>query len=311
MLYLIPWISLLASWLFSVIVGSNLEVWGGRLFIASALLLGIPHGAEDFRIICQLSQKTKFRFSTLLAVYLLLVLSVVVLWLISPSMGLVAFFLLSIWHFGSGDAIWEQQNRLFIMNSLGRGLIVLSASLFLHPLESQLVLSKLSAKGSSLIISASSLLFFLGLFLSLLSVLLRGKLSFFDLESILIIIFFWLVPSPLFAVAIYFICVHSWRHFLRICFHEKQDLPDVFSLWQNLWRFHLRVLPVTLISIVLMLLIWHQQQFISTSVVEIFLIFLSALTLPHALVVLFLEKLGRFIYSEHQVMQSVQAKSLI
>jgi len=289
LLYLIPWMSLAAGWLLSVALGSNAAIWGSWFLLASAFLLGIPHGAEDFWILRKIARKTSLNLF-LLAAYLLLILCAVAFWLSFPFACLTVFLLLSVWHFGSGDAVWEtwRSGKIFFIASLGRGLIVLFAPLFFHPTESLAILSGLSENAKS-IISIAPLLFLLGIFFSIISLVFKGKKSsLFILESLLLVIFFWIIPSPLFAITFYFVGVHSWRHFLRIHFHENQDLPSILSAKNNFWRFHLRVLPISLSSLVLMLVIWY--RFASASASEVFLILLSALTLPHSIVVFCIER---------------------
>jgi len=289
LLYLIPWMSLAAGWLLSVVLGSDTATWGSWFLLASTFLLGIPHGAWDFWILRKIARKTSFNLF-LLAAYLLLIFCVVAFWLSSPFACLIVFLLLSVWHFGSGDAVWETwcSRKFFVVVSLGRGLILLFAPLFFHPTESLAILSSLS-ENAELIISVAPLLFLLGIFFSIMSLVFKGGKSFlFILESLLLVIFFWIIPSSLFAITFYFVGVHSWRHFLRIHFHESQNLPGISLAKKTFLYFHLRVLPISLSSLVLMLLIWH--QFVLASATEIFLIFLSALTLPHSIVVLCLEQ---------------------
>jgi beta-carotene 15,15'-dioxygenase len=297
-LYTIPWTSLLGGWLLGGLSGENSETVGAWLLLGSALVFGLPHGAYDFWILFDStrrkreSQRTFFGF---LAIYLTLALVVVGVWYFLPSVVLISFLALTAWHFGSGDAIWETDNRKdWFINSLGRGLLVMSAPLAFYQAESGAVLVKLDADSTEILLSAAPYTLAAGILLIALNnfaALFRASesqsanrlLTLF--ESALLLFFFWLT-TPLLAVTVYLIGVHSWRHLLRLELYERSEkIFERRNLRQIIGEFHRRALPITLVSLIgLSLILWLWQLRISdlTNYTSAYLVLLSALTVPHA-----------------------------
>ena len=278
------------------------ETLGAWLLLASALAFGLPHGAYDFWI---LFDKTRSESSSLvknLAIYLMLAILTVSVWYLLSSVALIGFLALTAWHFGSGDAIWENDSKYnWLLNSLGRGLLVISAPLTFYPQESGVILAKLDANSAKMLINFAPYTLMIGVFLFLLKNLflifqrsqIKLRQQFFVwLETIFLLTFFWLT-TPLLAVTIYLVGVHSWRHLLRLNIYEQDGKIFEFnSLWHNIKRFHQRALPLTLLSLIgLALVFWLWQLRISdlSDKTSAYLILLSALTVPHAILITWTE----------------------
>lgn len=227
---------------------------------------------------------------------------VVVVWYLLPGAILIGFLALTAWHFGSGDAIWETNNQSdWLMNSLGRGLLVMSAPLAFYPNESGAVLAKLNAGSSEVLLSAAPYALAVGILLISLNnffALFRRSESFTAdrlvtlLETVLLLGFFRLT-TPLLAVTVYLIGVHSWRHLLRLELYEQNEKAfKRQNLRQLVGRFHRRALPVTLVSLAgLGLIFWLLQLRLSdfANYTSAYLVLLSALTLPHAALITWTE----------------------
>ncbi|MCY7375420.1 MAG: Brp/Blh family beta-carotene 15,15'-dioxygenase [Pyrinomonadaceae bacterium] len=295
-LYAIPWASLFIGWLLGVSAGENSETLGAWLLLASALLFGLPHGAYDFWILSDATRGETKRWLALgkiLAAYLLLALFIGGVWYFLPSIALISFLALTAWHFGSGDAIWESDVKLeWFLNSVGRGLLIVSAPLAFHPQDSAFVFSKLDANASEILIYFAPYTLAVGMLLLLLTDLtgLFQKTNFqrqFSgrLETLFLLLFFWLT-TPLLAVTVYLVGVHSWRHLLRLEIYERNELNSkIDGLWGNIGRFHGRALPLTVLSLIgAALIIWLLQLRVSdlADQTSAYLILLSALTVPHA-----------------------------
>jgi beta-carotene 15,15'-dioxygenase len=300
-LYLIPWTSLLGGWLLGVWTGENSEIFGAWLLLASALLFGLPHGAYDFWVLSDATQHEPNKFRSLgkkLTLYLLLVIVTVGVWYFLPSVALIGFLALTAWHFGSGDAIWENvETFAWLTNSLGRGLLIISAPLTFYPKETGFVLAKLDANSTEMLIYLAPFTLIIGIVLLAVNAIfilktdLQIQLSAW-LEPIILLIFFWLT-TPLLAVTVYLVGVHSWRHLLRLNIYEQTDNTLRHNdLWRNVNRFHRRALPLTLISLSgLGLIFWLLNLRISELVdnTSAYLILLSALTVPHATLITWTE----------------------
>ncbi len=278
--------------------GESSEIAGAWLLLFSALLFGLPHGAYDFWILFD-STRREHRSSGalfgLLTTYLLLASAVVLVWYFFPGIVLIGFLALTAWHFGSGDAVWESENQSdWLVNSLGRGLLVMSAPLAFYRNESGAVLAKLDADSAEILLTIAPYTLAIGIalivFVNFSAVFCDSDLPVTSrlltlLETIFLLTFFWLT-TPLLSVTVYLIGVHSWRHLLRLEIYEQNENAfERKSLQQIVGRFHRRALPVTLVSLIgLGLIFWLLQLRISdfANYTSAYLVLLSALTLPHA-----------------------------
>ena len=106
-------------------------------------------------------------------------------------------------------------------------------------------------------------------------------------ETALLLGLFWAAP-PLFAITLYFAAVHAWRHILRVERFEGAPLQSARQIARAMANFHLRVAPITiaaLLGLAPVLALWPQLRADPRSLGTAFLVLISALTLPHAVVV--------------------------
>lgn len=289
--------------------GEKAELYGAWLLIASALFLGLPHGAYDFWLLTDAAQRKNNSLKhtiKLLVGYLLIACLIVGVWFFFQNFAIVGFLALTVWHFGSGDAVWETADKKdWIICSFGRGFILMFAPLTFFPNQSGVVLSKLVSRESTQVVgfllNFAPYIFGFGIILILIncfalksvnSRLISEKNIFIILETVLLIIFFWLT-TPLLAVTIYLIGVHSWRHLLRIGVYEKNNKQfESTGLWTTVGKFHLRALPITVFSLFgIGLIFWLWQLRISelADYTSAYLVLLSALTVPHAILITWTE----------------------
>ncbi len=267
------------------------------MLLLSALFFGLPHGGYDFWILFDSTRRHSrsfYRLSWLLVFYLMLSLVVIGVWYFLPSVILLLFLALTAWHFGSGDAVWFAENKSnWLLHSFGRGLLVIFAPLTFYPNESSAVLTKLDTNSTSLLISLApyalpgGLLIALAAYIQNLKFNNQHRISSF-LETLILLFFFWLT-TPLLAITVYFIGVHSWRHLLRLKIYEQDDRAfENSSWWQIIRKFHLRSLPLTLISLTgLGFIFWLLDLKINdiANYTSAYLVLLSALTFPHAVLI--------------------------
>ncbi|MBC7797282.1 MAG: Brp/Blh family beta-carotene 15,15'-dioxygenase [Pyrinomonadaceae bacterium] len=297
-LFGVPWFSVIAAIVLGVILANRAETFGAWFLIVSALFFGLPHGACDFWIL----QRSFNRENKLLKIglsltsYLVLVCATIWLWLNFAGFALIGFLLLSAWHFGSGDAIWTSNGfKQFLIQSTGRGLLIIFAPLVFYPDESRATLLPLTenSPNAELIWSIAPFLLIIGIVLQFGASIFTSRATAFILliENVLLLTLF-AFTTPLFAVAVYLIGVHSWRHLWRL---ENNFATETLSLeksWRVAFDFHVRALPFTILSlvgIVLIFWLWDIRLVDLAQFTKVYLILLSALTVPHATLVLLME----------------------
>lgn len=280
---------------------------GAWLLLGSALLFGLPHGAADFWLLKERAysaDRSFTRFGVLLFLYTLAALLIAVFWFYFPDLSIVAFLLLTALHFGAGDEVWQGTDSANPVPSLLRGTVVIVAPLAFHPVESGAVLTALAPSSNSLPLVGATLAWAPSLLIASAAVL-----AVFDvmswrsrrpyptvkwLELGLLTLFFWIL-TPLFAVAVYFVVVHSWRHVFRLELYEKNTDSEEFSepVLKVIRDFYVKALPVTLLSLIglaVIYIVFRPDPGTLTAWTSSYLILLSALTVPHAILIGLTEK---------------------
>ncbi len=286
---------------------NSLAVWG---LVGSIPFFGLPHGSADWWVM-QMAAGTRWHSlqtrAGLAAVYTFAALATLGVWRWQPGLALAGFIALTVWHFGSAEASvllpdktpWR--DPVWWLFGVGRGLLVIFTSLTFWPVQSAAVLLPFVALGrgtgevvAGLLRFAPSLLW-LGAALQTSGLLLEIRLqstrpnqrtlAFEGLETGVLLLLFRVAP-PLLSFACYWVAFHAWRHLLRIewTLHPSSPLP----LWRAVIDFHRRTLPLTLFSLTglgIIFLVWPTLLHGSAQAVTAYLILLSALTVPHAVVI--------------------------
>ena len=294
-LYGVPWAALMFGIGAGFIFGPRAQNWGAPLWLLSAFLVGMPHGAGDLLALkgAQRTRGLSARAEQILArLYLPLALGVGVVWWVNSSAGLLFFLLLTAWHWGSADAWLLPGARVsWTLAAWARGLLVMSAPLALRPREGRDFLDSFGALGAHInaaaILEWAPPLLIFALILQLAAWLLARRVAPAEfIETALLLLLFRATP-PLLAVACYFVGVHGWRHILRV----EGLLPGAPArnhALKAVWNYHRRVMPLSLLALVGLVpvaLIWPQLWRAPGDWLVGYLVLISALTLPHALVV--------------------------
>jgi len=258
-------------------------------FLSSAVILGVPHGACDPWVPGWLERHpSRIPFLVVFfALYLTISFLYLLVWKMAPFGATVFFLLLTAWHWGTADASLRFPPGLrWLSFGLGRGLWVMLAPFAFHTLEAwRVVLLMAPAAGP-----APSPVFFQSLLAVpfLLTLASRpGKTEWG--ETILLLLLLGLTP-PLVGVGTYFVAFHAWRHLLRLAdlrdhLATRTDaLPWLRSLIRLLWF----AVPLTIATLLLLPLLPRflgpmpqtQEQWVGA-----YLILLAVLTLPHAILV--------------------------
>lgn len=235
--------------------------WGIGLLIFFLFIIGIPHGALD-----GFSHSIKLKLPVFVARYLGIMALVILLWLISPILGLILFLIYSAWHFGETDLIeWKRSNKLL---SFFWGTLLLSLILLSHLPEVNVVMRQMNISdwpvSTTIAASLVQLLFFVA---TLAALWFRSGAWVLSIISLAIGTQLPLAVS----FGVYFVLQHSitgWTHL-----KEKEG-------WSHAGMF-VKALPFTAGAITIFLILFQFDRSSLLSWSGYFLIFLSALSLPH------------------------------
>ena len=258
-------------------------------FLSSAVILGVPHGACDPWVPGWLEHRpSRIPFLVIFfALYLTISFLYLLVWKMAPFGATVFFLLLTAWHWGTADASLRfPPGFRWLSFGLGRGLWVMLAPFAFHTLEAwRVVLLMAPAAGS-----APSPVFFQSLllvpfFLTLVSR--PGKTEWAETGLLVLLL---AVTPPLVGVGTYFVAFHAWRHLLRLAeIRDQLQSTGGSGTWLfSLGRLLLFAIPLTVATLALLpalpgFLGLHPK--ILEEWVGTYLILLAVLTLPHAILV--------------------------
>ncbi len=297
-----------------ILPAPTLGVAANAALVSSLLLFGLPHGAADWWVM-RLAAGRRWTLPTqagAAAVYVLAAGLALAFWRWRPGWALLGFFALTTWHFGSAEAsVLMPRRRTFRdpvwwLFAVGRGLLVVFMALAFRPAEAARVLEPFAGLGEGVAESLAALLraalplVWIGTILQILAIRLdarmhldragRQRFAWNVLETCVLLMLFRLAP-PLWSFVTYWIAFHAWRHILRL---ERVMTPEGEALpwWRMLLDFHRRTLVLTLLSLPGLGLVFWAWPLLrgGPGAVAAYLILLSALTVPHALVIGWLDR---------------------
>lgn len=271
-------------------------------FLLSFLLLGMPHGAMDW-VVDQRLRRARGRSTGIrgFAWYLaLMAASSAALW-IAPVATIVAFFVLTVFHWGLGDVdAVDPKPRSWVRTGIGvvgRGVVVLGAAFAADPASSWHPFGLLSGhpateSGVTIARQFGVGALSIGLGLGIIGIALRWRsgerrAAVLDGVETLLVAVAIAATDPLFGIGMYFLAVHSWRHSIRLASTPEVLPPSLAtaSMTRRLAMVHLLALPL-LIPTFAILLGWSHFQFGSlgrTDLTVTMLGFFLITTLPHHL----------------------------
>ena len=258
------------------------------------LTIGISHGSLD-----NIKGKKLLKFfkikseSIFYAGYVLISLSIVLIWIIFPKSLLLIFIIVAAYHFGKEDTDFlEKEKKSYdLILYFFKGSAIIVAPLLFHKIETILIFQSLNFNISSIIFINNIFLYIL-LFLSFISniffFLKRNieikSLLFMDFFSILILNYFL---NPILAFTIYFCFLHSIRHSLSLMFKLNKNIK------KGLFLFFKKALPLTIITAsvsLLCLFFLNNYNELNESIYKVIFIGLASLTFPHILLEYLIEK---------------------
>ena len=249
------------------------------LFLIVMLSIGIPHGSVD-HIIAFINPKarkfdSKFIFYT---TYLSLIIFNIIIWVLSPFLGLLVFLIISCYHFGETQVIGYNPTDNKILNFVIGANILLS--LFLNNIMELQEILYIIPQFATLDLSAFDSVFFLLisvgiLMLSIVNFDIKRKVPLYAEITILYMVFFH--TDLLTSFALYFGFCHS----LPMLMLEFKEFKT-----ENFIKFYLKTLPFTILSIFFGFLLYQFNNDLLTSDNLILFVFIviSSLTLPHVFI---------------------------
>ena len=259
----------------------DLGVWN-LIGLAGIVLIGLPHGALDGAVAMHLGLVDKFStMARFVVIYVGLAGLVVGAWIIAPSLSLIVFLIISMLHFGAGDARHGEGVLRFAETMAHGGLAIVGISQF-HRSEADEIFYYLINQDTAMVWLAINVLT-VAVIVAIIACVSQAakdvKWSATSLELLILGIVYALVP-PLLGFAIYFCLVHSARHFRRILSTIKATVD--FSNIKNQ-----AILFTTASWIAAGIAFWMLADFADPgpTVMRITFIGLAALTVPHMLLI--------------------------
>ena len=264
---------------FSIIFFGLESSYSILLFLVVMLSIGIPHGSVDHIIAFINPEARKFDSKLIFyVVYLSLIVFNIIIWVISPFLGLLVFLIISCYHFGETQVIGYNSTDNKILNFVIGANILLS--LFLNNIVELQEILYILPQFASLDLSAFDSVFFLLisvaiLMLSIVNFEIKRKVPLYAEITILYMVFFH--TDLLTSFALYFGFCHSLP---MLMLEFKEFKTDSFM------KFYLKTLPFTILSIIFGFLLYQFNNDLLTSDNLILFVFIiiSSLTLPHVFI---------------------------
>ena len=264
------------------------------------LIIGVSHGSLDhikgrkLLKIFQINNIISFYIS-----YFLLAVTIIILWVLLPTVVLIAFLIVASFHFGKEDTQFLIDNNSYLNQFLFflKGSLVILAPLYFNFNETvsifKLLLIENETFYQSLSIIENNNFLIIGIMLSALSSIilffkkfeLRKFTIFFDYFSIIIINMHF---SPLIAFTIYFCFLHSIRHSISLITELDQE-----SLGKGLLVFIKKATPLTILTAIFCLIglyFLNNNYNLDSAILKLIFIGLASLTFPHILLEYLIEK---------------------
>ena len=264
------------------------------------LSIGISHGSLD-----NIKGKKLFKileinnFFIFYLSYILIAVTVIILWIILPSVSLTIFLIVASYHFGKEDTQFLINENTYAnqLLFLFKGSLIILAPLLFHFDETisifKLLLIKNETFYSSLAFIENNKLLNIGIIISTLSSIflfiknfeLKKFTIFLDYFSIIILNYYF---TPLIAFTIYFCFLHSIRHSISLMIELDQN-----NLKNGLLIFFKKALPLTILTAIFCLIgmyFLNKNYGFDSSILKLIFIGLASLTFPHILLEYLIEK---------------------
>jgi len=264
------------------------------------LSIGVCHGSLD-----NLKGRKLFQifginnFFIFYLSYILISISVIILWMIIPSTSLLIFLIVASHHFGKEDTqfLIIKDSYLNQLLFLLKGSLIILAPMYFHFDDTISIFKLLLVENETFyeflnLIETNKILLYGIIVSTLSSIILFSKnfelkkfTIFLDYFSILIVNYFF---SPLIAFTIYFCFLHSVRHSISLMSElDKNDLTNGLKIFIK------KAMPLTILTATfcfLGLYFLNNTYSFDSSILKMIFIGLASLTFPHILLEYLIEK---------------------
>ncbi len=264
------------------------------------LIIGVSHGSLDHikgRKLLKIFQINNI--ITFYTTYFLLAVTIIIFWILLPTVVLIAFLIVASFHFGKEDTQFLIDNNSYLNQFLFflKGSLVILAPLYFNFNETvsifKLLLIQNETFYQSLNVIENNNFLIIGIVFSALSSIilffkkfeLKKFTIFFDYFSIIIINMHF---SPLIAFTIYFCFLHSIRHSISLITELDQG-----SLKNGLLVFIKKATPLTILTGIFCLIglyFLNNNYNLDSAILKLIFIGLASLTFPHILLEYLIEK---------------------
>ncbi len=251
------------------------------------IIVGVSHGSLDhikgnkLLELFNIKNKLLFYFG-----YIVISLTIIVLWLILPLITLAIFLIVAAYHFGKEDAVFGKNKKTRLLNLFLflKGSLVILAPLYFNPEETIKIFETLNVQLNQI----NNNIFIAIILLSLISNFFVNKNIFLSFLDSFTIIMLNLNFAPLVAFTIYFCFLHSLRHSLSLI-----EEIDNKNFKKGLNNFLKKAFPLTLITVIVFLIavfFLNKYYLLDSAILKVIFIGLASLTFPHILLEYLLEK---------------------
>jgi Brp/Blh family beta-carotene 15,15'-monooxygenase len=287
--------------IFSIVIFkfSNLNI-STLICLLLILIIGVSHGALDHLKGKKLLKILNFEKSYIFYLsYILIAISVILIWTILPSITLIIFLAVASFHFGKEDTqfLINKNSNLISILFFFRGFLVIITPLYFNFDETVFIFKMLLIDNEQFYSSLSFIenykIIEIAIGLSALSsiILFLTEFNFKKfvilLDSFSIIILNYYL-SPLVAFTIYFCFLHSIRHTISLAVEmDNTNLKNGFKLFIK------KAFPLTVLTAIFCLVglyFLNNVYEFNSAILKIIFIGLASLTFPHILLEYFLEK---------------------
>ncbi|WP_439152718.1 Brp/Blh family beta-carotene 15,15'-dioxygenase [Winogradskyella sp.] len=273
-------------WL-TIQIGSTYEEYLSYFFI---LTIGIVHGSNDISLIKVLTTKNK-PTNKYLVFYIVVVLITVIAFVLYPTIALLFFVTVSCYHFGEQHFHNQIIKQSSVSNLLffSYGVLIFGLLFYFNSENTSLIISELT--GYTLAESHFFWFMVAGMILTILFYVLNFKNlkievnHFQEVFLILLFAILFKLAGLLWAFAIYFIVWHSIPSLM-------DQIKALYGTTNkaNLIKYIKSSFVYWLISVLGLLILYYATTYFQIQFITLFFAFLAAITIPHVIVMYFLNK---------------------
>ena len=264
------------------------------------LTIGISHGALDDQKGKKLSQLYNIKKPYIFyIIYSLTGISIIIIWLIFPTMSLILFLVVASYHFGKEDTefLINNKNVSNLILYFLKGSLIIIAPLIFHFVETINIFKLLLIENEKFYLFLNFVednnILLITLSISLLSSIyyflkdfkISNILVFLDFFSIIVLNYFL---TPLIAFTIYFCFLHSFRHSISLITELNENSFKIAAI-----TFIKKAMPLTVLTAIFYVIsLYFLSNFyqLNDAILKVIFIGLASLTFPHILLEYLLEK---------------------